>query len=46
MSAHAGGAFRKKEKKGEISHSATMPAFAGVHAFQTAEILLSRRTAA
>lgn len=23
-----------------------MPAFAGVHAFQTAEILLSRRTAA
>lgn len=35
-----------KKKKEQIFHSATMPAFAGVHAFQTAEILLSRRTAA
>lgn len=30
----------------DFFHSATMPAFAGLHAFQTAEILLSRRTAA
>lgn len=34
------------KKKEQIFLSATMPAFAGVHAFQTAEILLSRRTAA
>lgn len=29
-----------------IIYSATMPAFARLHAFQTAEILLCRRTAA
>lgn len=34
------------KKAEEVFHSATMAAFAGVHAFQTAEILLSRRTAA
>lgn len=44
MSANAGGGLKKKKE--QIFHSATMPAFAGVHAFQTAEILLSRRTAA
>lgn len=43
MSVNAGGRLKKKE---QIFHYATMSAFAGVHAFQTAEILLSSRTAA